>query len=250
MRSVPSDGARRKNVSPAKASGASSPCAACTIRDMSVCAALNESELLLLREIATDIKVAGRKTIIQEGEPAQHLFNVTGGAVKLYKLLADGRRQITGFLFPGDFLGLALNDNYAYSAEAISEVCLCRFPRRKLEGLLDRFPKMERRLLGMASNELAAAQDQMLLLGRKTAAEKVASFLLLLSHRATERGWLDNPVSLPMTRSDIGDCLGLTIETVSRIITRFKKSGLISMAHNDLVTIERRNELQRIAESI
>ena len=81
-----------------------------------------------------------------------------------------------------------MNDSYAFPAEAITEVSLCRFPRLKLEALLDKFPKMERRLLGMASNELAAAQDQMILLGRKTAEEKVASFLVLLSRRATERG--------------------------------------------------------------
>jgi CRP/FNR family transcriptional regulator len=214
-----------------------------------VCAALSADELARLREITTELRAAPRQTIFHEGDPADHLFNVTGGAVRLFKLLPDGRRQITGFLFPGDFLGFAMNDSYAFTAEAITEVSLCRFPRLKLEALLDQFPKMERRLLGMASNELAAAQDQMLLLGRKTAEEKVASFLLLLSRRATERGQPEDPISLPMTRSDIGDCLGLTIETVSRILTRLKKSGVIAMTRNDMVSIGRRDELHRIAEA-
>lgn len=225
------------------------PCAACPIRDISVCSALNSDELACLSEITTNLKVSGRQTIFQEGDPAAHLYNVTAGAVRLVKLLPDGRRQITGFLFPGDFLGIAMSDNYAFSAEAIVDVSLCRFPRVKLEALLERFPKMEKRLLGMASNELAAAQDQMLVLGRKTANEKVASFLLTLSRRAVERGQPDDPVALPMTRSDIGDCLGLTIETVSRVLTRLKKNGLISMVRPDLISILRREKLQQMADA-
>lgn len=225
-----------------------SPCGACTIRDISVCAALEPAELERLSAIISSVRFGARQTIFQEGDPATHLFNVVDGAVKLYKLLPDGRRQITGFVFSGDFLGLAMNDSYAYSAEAISEVLLCRFPRLKLEALLEEFPKMEKRLLGIASNELAAAQDQMLLLGRKTAREKIASFLLLLSRGAAQRGRPGNPVGVPMNRTDIADYLGLTIETVSRTLTGFRNSGIIVMAGNDQVSIEARNELERIAD--
>jgi len=175
--------------------------------------------------------------IIDEGEAADYLFNVTDGAVKLYKLLPDGRRQITGFLFAGDFLGIAMNEKYAYSAEALGRVSLCRFPRRKLEALLDEFPKLEKRLLGMASNELVQAQDQILLLGRKTAQEKIVSFLLNLSDRVVRRGGDPSPISLPMGRSDIADYLGLTTETVSRTITHLKRDGLIRLLQGGRVDL-------------
>jgi CRP/FNR family transcriptional regulator len=134
-----------------------SPCAACDIRDISICAALETDELKHLEEIVTRVVVQARETIFREADPADYLFNVTQGTVKVYKLLVDGRRQITGFFFPGDFLGLAHLNKYAYSAEAIEEVGLCRFSRRKLEKMLELYPKLERRLLQTASNELASA---------------------------------------------------------------------------------------------
>jgi CRP/FNR family transcriptional regulator len=178
------------------------------------------------------------------------VFNVTAGAVKVYKLLADGRRQMTGFLFPGDFLGLANEKTYAYSAEAITHTMLCRFPRRKLQRLLEEYPKMEHRLLAMASHELAAAQEQMLLLGRKTAREKIASFLLMLSRRATQRGQAGDPVSVPMSRNDIGDYLGLTTETVSRAFTQLKQSGSINLLQGGKVKLADRDRLESIAEGM
>ena len=105
------------------------PCAACSNREMSICAVLDNSKLSRMAAIARTQSLSPRQTIIDEGESAESLFNITGGAVKLYKLLPDGRRQITGFLFQGDFLGIALNQEYAYSAEAVSDVTLRRFPR-------------------------------------------------------------------------------------------------------------------------
>jgi CRP/FNR family transcriptional regulator len=133
------------------------PCGACPVRPLTVCAALDPEELRRLADIVQMQRVEASQTIFGEGDPAEALFNVTAGTVKLYKLLPDGRRQITGFLVTGDFLGLAMNDSYAYSAETVTATSLCRFPRRKMEALLDEFPKMQRRLFSMASNELAAA---------------------------------------------------------------------------------------------
>ena len=137
---------------------------------------MSANELSRLSTIISTINFDPGRTVIGEGEPASDLFNVVRGSVRLYKLLTDGRRQVTGFLFPGDFLGIALNDTYAYSAEAIEPVQLCRFPRKKLETLLAELPRLERKLLGTTAHELAAAQDQIVLLGRKTAKERVASF--------------------------------------------------------------------------
>ncbi|MBM3559649.1 MAG: cyclic nucleotide-binding domain-containing protein [Alphaproteobacteria bacterium] len=174
----------------------SAACRGCTVRPRAVCATLSDAELARLDAIAARVSAASGTDIFREGEPAGALYNLTAGTVKLYKLLPDGRWQITGFLFPGDFLGLAMNDFYAHTAEAVGDVALCRFPRGRFEGLLGRIPRLEHCLLAMASNELVQARDQMLLLGRKTASEKIASFLLLLSRRKAARGELASPIRL------------------------------------------------------
>jgi CRP/FNR family transcriptional regulator len=212
-------------------------CAACAIRELSVCSVLSENELIRLCTIISTVNFDTGRTVIAEGEPASDLFNVVRGSVKLYKLLADGRRQVTGFLFPGDFLGIALNDTYAYSAEAIEPLQLCRFPRKKLETLLVQLPRLERKLLGTTAHELAAAQDQMMLLGRKTASERVASFLVQLSQRAVKRRRPASPLDVPMSRTDIADFLGLTTETVSRTLTKLRRAKLIAAGQRNRVDI-------------
>jgi len=223
------------------------PCADCSVRDMSVCAVLAPDELENLAAIANDYVVPEGRAVINEGDDATSLFNVTAGVLKLYKLLPDGRRQITGFLYPGDFLGLAVNDRYGYTAETVEPVRLCRFPRAPLEVLLNTYPRLKDRLFTMASNELAAAQDQMLLLGRKTARERIATFLLLLQTGAKRRGQSPNPVRLPMNRGDIADFLGLTTETVSRTISNLKRSGTIALRETGMVEIRDHEALNEIA---
>jgi CRP/FNR family transcriptional regulator len=224
------------------------PCLACNVRHLAVCSVLSPRELDELRGFMTTVELPGRRTVIYEGDPADHLFIVSAGAVKLYKLLADGRRQITGFLYPGDFLGLAHNQSYAYSAETIGRVTLCRFLRRRFETMMEAHPAMEKRLLTMASNELVNVQEQMLLLGRKSAREKLTSFLLSLSRRAAGRGQPDNPVELPMCRADIADFLGLTTETVSRTFTALKTTGVIRLLSNERVELQDPNCLRDLSE--
>lgn len=224
-------------IAPLKRSGLpENPCAACAIRDISVCGALDAEDVARLNAVVTHQSLDPGETLFIEGDPADNLYIITNGCVKLYKMMIDGRRQITGFLYRSDFLGLALRDSYAYSVEAVAPSDLCRFPKDRLERLLDEFPRMERRLLGIASNELASAQDQMLLLGRKTAEEKVASFLSLLRRRAEIKVGMSiemepDRLDLPMTRTDIADYLGLTIETVSRSFSSLKKRGVISFSN-------------------
>lgn len=239
------DGERRTPADPSIAH--IHPCSACDIRQLSVCNVLDAPELQRLAEIVSTVTLPAHRTVLHEGDPADHLYNVTGGCVKLYKLLPDGRRQITGFLFAGDFLGLALEDRYAYSAEAVSDVTLCRFPRRRLERLLDDLPKLEKRLLGNASNELAAAQDQMILLGRKTAREKISSFLVNLAARAERRGQPADPLALPMSRTDIADYLGLTTETVSRTFTQLKTRRVITLLPGGMVALTDRLAIEDLA---
>ncbi len=223
------------------------PCATCAVRGMALCAPLEGSELEKLNGIVTHLRLEAEASAFYEGDPAEFIFNVTAGCVRLSKMMADGRRQITGFLFPGDFFGLAFDRSYTYSAEAVSNVQLCRFPRAKLEALLREFPKLEHRLLSMAANELVTAQDHMLMLGRKTAAERVASFLVSLARRAGRAGRRESPIELPMNRTDIADHLGLTIETVSRTFTQLRKAKLIDLGDAKHVTVLDRPKLDGIA---
>ncbi len=197
------------------------PCDTCKARDYSACAPLNAEEQKRLVAIMRIVEVEPHRAIFDEAEPAENVYNVTAGAVKIYKLLPDGRRQITGFLFPGDFLGLTHNEAYAYSAEALAPTKLCRFPRRKLEGLLDE--------------------------SRKSARERIVSFILMLSDAAVRHGEPADPVFLPMNRSDIADYLGLTIETVSRFFTRLKTQGLIQLVDERRIRLARPEALREIA---
>jgi CRP/FNR family transcriptional regulator len=224
-------------------------CQACESRPVSVCSAIDDHDLHRLAAAATVIEIAPGKTFINEGDPAEFFYNLTLGTVKLYKLLPDGRRQITGFAHRGDFLGLAVSQSYAFSAEAVEPVRFCRFSRNTLRGVLDEFPALEKRLLDFASNELVAAQEQMLLLGRKTARERVASFLLSQEARTAPcRHEAPAVMILAMTRSDIADYLGLTIETVSRTFTRLKNEGMIGIPTTDKVQLLDREGLAELAE--
>lgn len=231
---------RVKSRAPGGDAAAGSPCQACDVRDESICSSLDGLAFDELSALAGQLEFSPGRTIFYESDPAEHICVIVSGHLKLYKLMADGRRQVTGFLGPSDLLGMAMRDRYAYTAETITDVRLCRFTRRQFESLVEREPRLERRLLSIACNEVAAAQDQMLLLGRKTAAERIASFLHIMSERARRRGFGGTTVELPMTRSDIADHLGLTTETVSRCFTRLRKDGVISLIGTHCVKIEDR----------
>jgi CRP/FNR family transcriptional regulator len=182
--------------------------------------------------------------MVREGDPASHLFNITSGSVRVYKLMADGRRQIVGFLYTGDFLGLATGDSYAFSAEALEPVTACRFRKSEYRKLLQEQPTLESALLERASHELAAAQDQMLLLGRKTALERFASFLLDTARRQRRT----QTVELSMTRAEIADYLGLTTETVSRVTSKLKTSGMIRLVSLSEIALLKPAALAEIAD--
>lgn len=219
------------------------PCASCDARSYSVCSAFGDRDLARLAAVAVVTQAPTGRTFITEGDPADSFFNITGGTARLFKSLPDGRRQITGFASSGHFLGLAVSDTYAFSAEAIEPIRYCRFSRRHLHVMLDDFPALEKRLLDVASNELVAAQEQMLLLGRKTARERVASFLLARSMGQVPSGGPTEQLHLPMSRTDIADYLGLTIETVSRTLSRLKAEHLISIPSPSEIMIHNRQGL-------
>ncbi len=172
------------------------------------------------------------------------------GAAALQKSMADGRRQITAVLLAGDVVGMSGESTFQYSAEALTRVELCRIPIPVLDALCARYPRFEKRLREVLGNEFCEAQAQLLWLGRKNAAERLASFLLMLGERALHRGEPANPVRLFMTRADIADCLGLTEETVSRTFTQLVNDRLISLPKRSDVVIEREDRLRALAEGI
>lgn len=174
--------------------------------------------------------------------------NITSGTVRLSRLLHDGRRQVMGFLFPGDFIGLTRRDSFAFSAEAITDTDSCNFALEDLDTLSGDNPRLQRKLYEMACSELDAAQEQMLLLGRKSALERVASFLLEVRQRQLQQKDKDDEdcITLPMTRGDIADYLGLTLETVSRSFSRLRQEQVIEIRETyrvDLLDCQRLQEL-------
>ncbi len=204
-------------------------CADCPVRSHAVCGGLELDVVHELAAILTFKEYGEGDPVFDEGEGADHYYVVTSGTVRLYKLMPDGRRQIIGFLYPGDVLGLHDDHMYSYSADALGETCLCRFPAGRLVALMRRFPGLEHRMLEATSHELVEAQANMLLLGRKTAMERVTSFLSRLADQAEARGEPPENLLLPMSRADIGDYLGLTTETVSRALSRLKAKGAIDL---------------------
>lgn len=202
-------------------------CADCKVRLISVCSVLELTELEELEALSHHLTLDKGQTLFGQDEPAGSVFNVIAGTLRLIRLLPDGRRHVMGFALPGDFLGLALQERYSVSAEALGPVKTCRFGREDFAAVLAARPHLLRSLHERAGYELNLAQEQMLLLGRRTAEEKVAAFLLTLRDRYARTGHSSVTVELPMGRQDMADHLGLTIETVSRILNRLDRAHAI-----------------------
>jgi len=163
-----------------------------------------------------------------ENEPADYVYQVKKGAVRSYKLLSDGRRQIGAFHLVGDIFGLTNGENHRFTAEAVVDTTLWLMKRRSLEVISQTDGVLARNLLSLTTRSLQHAEDHMLLLGRKDSLEKVATFLLEMDKR------LADAMTLPMSRRDIADYLGLTLETVSRALSRLRRAGAISLAGDTL----------------
>jgi CRP/FNR family transcriptional regulator len=201
-----------------------------------------------LARVQCTLHFEGQETLFREGDPGQAVFTIISGAVKVYKLMPDGRRQITGFFFRGDMFGFCVDDLYAYTAEAITPVRACRLPMARLRALSDTAPEVQARIMTRMTQKLASFHDHVLLLGRKTARERVATFLLNLSDRALRRGEQPSPLALPMGRADIADHIGLTVETVSRAMTWFRREEVLDLPSPSQVAIRRPERLRAIAE--
>lgn len=224
------------------------PCFSCAVRELAVCGVLESTALRAFKEHGPTVHYGAGDTVVFESDEAANVYSVTTGLLRLSKLLPDGRRQIAGFLFPGDFLGITMEEEHAFTAEAIAPSDVCKFPRRQFDHFISTHPELERRLYAVAAHELAAARQQLVLLGRKTATERIASFLLMLAGRChTVRAGEDIP--FPMSRADIADYLGLRIETVSREISALKAARVIQLTGRQSFRIVDRDRLEQLAES-
>jgi len=179
--------------------------------------------------------------IFGENEPAEYLYKVVSGSVRTYKILSDGRRQIGGFYLPGDVFGLEFADEHTLSAEAITDAKVIVVKRSSINALAGRDASVARQLFTLTGRELHRVQDRILLL-IKSAQERVASFLLEMSERVSGA----NAIELPMSRQDIADYLGLTIETVSRTLTSLEGAAAIEVPTSRRIVLRNRSALSRM----
>jgi len=214
-------------------------CQACEARHRGVCGALSPVELQQLASKAIRREIAPGTELAADEEQVSHYANILGGVVKLTKILEDGRQQIVGLQFAPDFLGRPFKASSRTNAEAATSVQVCSFPRSAIDNMIKQSPQLEHKLLQQTLDELDEAREWMVTLGRKTAAEKVASFLYLIAtHINPENDKADSiTFDLPLTRADIADFLGLTIETVSRQMTKLRKAGVIEIENNRHLTV-------------
>jgi CRP/FNR family nitrogen fixation transcriptional regulator len=190
--------------------------------------------------VASEFSYRKDEEIYGEDEPAEYVYQIIRGAVRTYKLLSDGRRQIGAFLLPGDAFGLELGTNHRLAAEAIIDTTVRLVKRSSLEQAAGVDVQVARKLWSMTAGELRHAEDHMLLLGRKSAMERVANFLLEMDRRQAVAGMM----ALPMCRRDIGDYLGLTLETVSRALSQLHGEGVLGFSGARQIVLRNRQRLR------
>ena len=218
-------------------------CDTCAVRHKAACGALSETEIARINEIAHHKTLPPGHTILTDHGEMTFFANIISGVVKLTKTLMDGRQQIVGLQFASDFLGRPFRTESPYNAETVTEVHLCTYNKAQFERLVKEFEGLEHRLFQNTLDELDASREWMLLLGRKSAAEKIASFLLMVSKRMEMVGCHhqqkpSHPTfHLPLSRAETADFLGLTLETVSRQISNLKVQKVISLQGNRMISI-------------
>lgn len=220
-----------------------SACDLCLVRNRAICAALDAKELEALNAIGRRRTLAAGESLIWEGEESILVANVIEGVLKLSTGTEDGREQIVGVVYPSDFIGRPFGATTSHGVTALTDARVCVFSRRDFDAFAREHPGLEHKLLDRTLDELDRTRKWMLLLGRKSAGEKVASFLLEMADRLVEPGcqigFMQQPrtLALPFSRQQIADLLGLTIETVSRQFTRLKERGVIALPSRREVVI-------------
>lgn len=206
-------------------------------------AAEQESALAGLGSVSHYVR---NNTIFGEGDEADHSYKVVAGAVRLSKTLSDGRRQVAQFALPGDFFGIDWLDEHSMTAEALNDVSVICYRRGRLERLSDENRAIRAELFSTLRHDLWAAQNHLVILGRQSALERVASFLLQLVDRRKDAK--SDTIDIPMSRQDVADYLGLTIETVCRMLTKLKDSRIIEIPDRHTIKVRSNSALRRAAE--
>ena len=207
-------------------------CSDCPIRHRAVCSRCDDTELTILENIKTYRSYSAGEPILWQGDDVEFVASVVKGVATLGKTLEDGRKQLVGLLLPSDFIGRPNRSQAGFDIIAATDVTLCCFARKPFERMIITTPHLSERLIEITMDELDVARDWMLLLGRKTAREKIATFLQVLVNRETLEPEESAPTDfvLPLTREEIANYLGLTLETVSRQISTLKKGGILSFS--------------------
>ncbi|RLJ40868.1 CRP/FNR family transcriptional regulator [Litoreibacter meonggei] len=218
-------------------------CANCPIRPRAICSRCTADELLELDKIKYYKTYPAGASVVLMGDPMTFVASVVSGVATLSRSMIDGRMQMVGLLLPSDFIGRPGRDTASYDVTAVSELTLCHFHKKPFEKVTHATPHVQERLVEIALDELDAARDWMLLLGRKTAREKIASFLLICVRRLGRKEGEILQLELPLTRDAMSDYLGLTIETVSRQMAALKRDGVLVLEGTRKVTIPDLNRL-------
>lgn len=198
----------------------------------------------LLEQFGNTMTVQREREIHGQGDEAKYCYRILSGCVRMVKLMEDGRRQIGEFLMAGDLFDFDALETYDFAAEAVSDVLLRRYPRRAVDALAETTMALARRLRGLAAESLRTAHTRMMLLGRKTASERIATFLLEMAERLPQGR--QDVLELPMSRTDMADHLGLTIETVCRVLAHLRRDGTLAIERN-CITIRDNAALQQMA---
>lgn len=231
-----------------------SDCSQCVVRNRAICSGLLPDELQALSKLGRKQSVGRGQTLLWEGDESLVVANVINGVLKLAVSTADGREQIVGVAFASDFIGRPFGKESPYSVTALTDAEVCVFTRSAFDGFAKEHPDLQHKLLQRTLDELDRARQWMMLLGKKTASERIATLLLEISARTSDNGCAIMPANLdsfelPMDRQQMGDLLGLTIETVSRQLTKLKASGMIDLPDRRTVIIRDRNRLSNLAEA-
>lgn len=239
-----------RHMESASTSRAVNFCQACAIRNRAICSDLDDGEIGLLNRIGRRRRLVAGEQLLWEGDDAVLVANVIEGVLKLSSQTIDGKEQILGLVYQSDFLGRPFGQTTPYGVEALTDAHVCVFERKDFDRFASEHPKLEHKLLERTLTELDRTRRWMVLLGRMSAEQKLASFLLEMvdrvapAHCAAAGAGQPETVTLPLSRQQIADILGLTIETVSRQFTRMKKEGLIDLPSRREVTILERELLE------
>lgn len=207
-------------------------CNTCSLSSLCLPVSLNMTEMERLDNIIEKSRPLKKgEHLFHQGDAFTSVYAIRAGSIKSYTITNDGEEQITGFYFPGELVGLSGLDHQTYpvSSKILETTTVCEIPFEHLDTLCGQLPELRRQVMRTMSKEIRDDQQMMLLLSKKNAEERVATFLVKLSHRFHARGYSAHKFRLSMSRNEIGNYLGLAVETVSRIFTRFQKNGLIQV---------------------